>query len=305
MFEESKHPRDKDGKFTNKNNATDKSINELKAELATNKPNLKAEQKPIINPIFDTPEDREVIDNISKGFYYSVDAIKNLPTFKKMDKLAIETKLAVGKKIGVPSGETIELNTPERQKQREGFINDFINGTGEARTRPNALKKEYKLTLVVGLPASGKSKRIAEPLSMEQGAFIFDSDEMKRTIPEYLNGANGGGVHEESKMLLKRAEAFFTNGEMKGTNLVYPIIGDDGEKNMKKLKPFIDAGYDVEIAYKSANTEESMNRALMRGVKDNRPFAGEVLMSYDNDKIVAAYKYTLAQGIKKSKYSEL
>ena len=250
-------------------------------------------------------EDKKVIENIRNGDYYSVEELKNLPLFKKMDEVAKQIKLEVGKEIGIPSGRTIELNTPEREKQRKQFLNNFLNGTGKAKTRPNPLKKEFKMTIVVGLPASGKSTQIADPLSEEIGAFIFDSDEMKNTIPEYKNGANGGGVHEESKMLLDKAQEYFTTGSMKGTNIVYPFIGDDAKKTMKKIQPFIDAGYDVEIAYKKADTAESMNRALMRAVTKNRPFESNVLEGYNNEKVVRAFNETLEKGIKKSKYSEL
>lgn len=252
-----------------------------------------------------TEEDKAVVDNIRNGDYYSKEELKQLPLFKKMDEVAKQIRLEVGEEIGVLDGYTLKLKTPEREKQREQFINDFINGTGKAKTRPNPLKKEFKMTIVVGLPASGKSTQIADPLSEEQGAFIFDSDEMKNTIPEYKNGANGGGVHQESKMLLDRAQEYFTKGSMKGTNIVYPFIGDNASKTIKKIQPFIDAGYDVEIAYKKADTVESMNRALARAVTKNRPFEAEVLEGYDNEKIVQAFNEVVLKGIKKSKYSEL
>lgn len=252
-----------------------------------------------------TDEDKKVVENIKNGKYYEIEDLKQLPIFYKMDEVAKQIRLDVGKDIGVPSGDTSKLRTTEREKQREQFLSDFINGTGKANTRPNPLKKGFKMTIVVGLPASGKSSQIADPLSAEQGAFIFDSDEMKKTIPEYKNGANGGGVHKESKMLLDRAQEYFTKGSMRGINIVYPFIGDDSKKTMKKIQPFIEAGYDVEIAYKKADTKESMNRALMRAITKNRPFEREVLEGYNNDKVVKAFNETLANGIKKSKYSEL
>jgi hypothetical protein len=271
--------------------------------------NLQSNEKPLkklkMGNYVLSEDDELVVKNIKNGDYYSEEELKNLPLFKKMDEVATQIQLDVGKKIGVPDGDTSKIKTPEREKQREQFINDFINGTGNAQTRPNPLNKEFKMTIVVGLPASGKSSQIAEPLSEEQGAFIFDSDEMKKPIPEYMDGANGGGVHKESKNLLNRAQEYFTKGAMKGTNLVYPFIGDDAEKTMKKIQPFIDAGYDVEIAYKKADTVESKNRALMRAVTKNRPFKASVLESYSNEKVVQAFNEVVAKGIKKSKYSEL
>lgn len=43
----------------------------------------------------------------------------------------------------------------------------------------------------------------------------------------------------------------------------------------------------------------------MRAVTKNRPFEREVLEGYNNDKVVQAFNETVANGIKKSKYSEL
>ena len=155
------------------------------------------------------------------------------------------------------------------------------------------------------MPAAGKSTRIANPLSEEQGAFIFDSDEMKKLIDGFDGGKNANGVHEESKDLLERARAKFTDGEMKGTNIVFPVIGDNYKSTMKKLQPFRDAGYEIEIAYKKADTRESMNRVISRAIKDGRYIPKKVVMEYNNDNIVSAYNELLKNGIKRSKYSEI
>lgn len=73
----------------------------------------------------------------------------------------------------------------------------------------------------------------------------------------------------------------------------------------KKYKPFIDAGYSVEIAYKKADTRESMNRVISRAIKEGRYIPRKVVMAYNNDNIVSAYNELIKNGIKRSKYSEI
>lgn len=253
-------------------------------------------------------ESKAVYDKISRGDYFSFDELEELPVFNRIQEEAEKSRYAQAKRLGMPdeyNGYTYRITTPQREAQREKWVNDFVAGKG-AETHPKTpLQKGYKMTVVVGLPASGKSYRIANPLSEEEGAFIFDSDEMKKLIDGFDGGKNADGVHDESKDLLNRAQAAFTDGDMKGTNLVYPIIGDDAEKTMKKLQPFIDAGYGVEIAYKKADTVESMNRVLSRAIKNGRYIPRDTVMQYNNDNIVRAYRRLLKGGIKRSKYSEI
>ena len=250
----------------------------------------------------------EVYNKIKSGKNYTIAELENLPVFNRIQEEAEKSRQANAKRLGMPDeykGYTIMINTPVREKAREGWINDFVEGKG-VETRPKTpLRKENKFTIVVGLPASGKSSRIANPLSEEQGAFIFDSDEMKKLIDGFDGGKNADGVHEESKTLLERAQNRFINGDMKGTNIVYPVIGDNYGKLVKKIQPFKDAGYNVEIAYKKADTEQSMNRVLSRAIKDGRYIPKKVVMKYNNDNIVRAYNEALKNGVKKSKYSEL
>ena len=92
------------------------------------------------------------------------------------------------------------------------------------------LRKEFKATIVVGLPASGRSANIVRPLSREQAAFVLDSNEMNKLIPEYMGGLGACLVHEEGKMLTEQALKEFTRGSMKGVNLVIPVVGYDADK---------------------------------------------------------------------------
>lgn len=254
--------------------------------------------------------DRESLatyDKITKGGGYSVEQLQSLPVFNRIQEEIEKSKRRNAERLGMPDeykGYTSEIKTPERERQRKQWVDDFLEGKG-VDTRPSTpLRKDYKLTVVVGLPASGKSTTMANPLSEEQGAFIFDSDEMKKLIDGFDGGKNADGVHQESKMLLDRAVTAFTEGDMKGTNIVFPIIGDKSVKTMQKLQPFIDAGYNVEIAYKKADTRESMNRVISRAIKDGRYIPRDTVIEYSNENIEKAYDELLKKGVKRSKYSE-
>lgn len=254
------------------------------------------------------PDSIATYDKITKGGGYSIEELEELPVFNIIQEEIENAKYRNAKRLGMPDeykGKTIKINTPEREEAREQWVNEFLAGYG-VDTRPKTpLRKESKLTVVVGLPASGKSSRIANPLSEEQGAFIFDSDEMKKLIDGFDGGKNADGVHLESKALVDRAAKAFTEGDMKGTNIVFPIIGDDAGKTMEKLQPFIDEGYNVDIAYKKADTRESMNRVISRAIKEGRYIPKDVVKEYNNDNIVKAYNELLKLGIKRSKYSEI
>lgn len=165
----------------------------------------------------------------------------------------------------------------------------------------------------LSMKTGGKSSRIVNPLSDEQGAFILDSDEMKKLIPEYAetNGGAANAVHKESKGLMNEAFAEFTNGNMTGTNIAIPVIGDKAmDMSEKYIIPLLDAGYDVEIAYKTATAKESANRVIKRAIQTGRFIPTSVVQRYDDNNVRNAYEEILAadydgKKVKRSKYSEL
>lgn len=66
------------------------------------------------------------------------------------------------------------------------------------------------------------------------------------------------------------------------------------------------SSYNVEIAFKKADTRESMNRVISRAIKEGRYILRDVVMGYNNDNIVEVYNKLLKSGnAKRSKYSEI
>lgn len=317
-WKESEHPRDKDGKFTDKGGEKKSSVERIKDVFEKRKTIAKSGKKEYNNNrtersgtegyVLNDPESIQVVENIERGNLYDLEALYNLPVFKRIEEKISE----YDSKFGV----TAEKTDAERIKNRDKWVKDFLNGANGADTMPPngaPLKKESKATIVVGLPAAGKSTKIANPLSEEQGAFILDSDEMKKLIPEYkeTNGGAANAVHAESKDLMRRAFKEFTEGSRKGINLVIPIIGDK-TKSIKGnyINALHNAGYDVEIAYRYADTKTSANRVVARAIKTGRFIPREVVKGYDDDAIRNAYEEILeadfnGKKVKRSKYSEL
>ena len=317
-WREEEHSRIEDGKFTDKGGDKKSSVEKIKGFFERRKTLAKSEKKEYNNNgkerngtegyVLNDPESIEVAEHIERGNLYDLETLYNLPVFKRIEEKISEYDSKYGK--------TSKITDAERIKNRDKWIEDFLNGANGAETMPPngaPLKRESKATIVVGLPAAGKSTTIANPLSEEQGAFILDSDEMKKLIPEYkeTNGGAANAVHDESKDLMRRALKEFTEGSRKGTNLVIPIIGDKIKSiNGNYIHALHNAGYDVEIAYKYADTKTSANRVVARAIKTGRFIPREVVKRYNDNAIRNAYEEILGtdyngKKVKRSKYSEL
>ena len=117
-------------------------------------------------------------------------------------------------------GTTDQINTPERQELRRK-IADELYGEGAA-------KKEGKVWLVLGVPASGKST-FSDPLVEKEGALLIDSDEAKKLLPEFSNGLLASAVHEESAAI---ADTIFSMAMANNDNMILPLVG----KTLKSLQ---------------------------------------------------------------------
>ena len=276
-------------------------IKDNKPSKTVDKPSKKGDNKLVL----DDDDSRAVYERIKSGNYYELDELYSLPVFQRIAAKIDEFKQKYGY--------TSQIDTPERRDMRKKWKDQFLKGEVAETMPPNGtpLKKDFKATIVVGLPASGKSSRIANPLSNEQGAFIMDSDEMKKLMPEYHGGQGADTVHQESKKVMKQAFEEFTSGSMKGTNLVIPVIGDEaGKLNDNYISKLLAAGYDVEIAYKQADAKSSANRVVSRAISEGRFIPREVVEGYNDEAVRKAYNEVLAtdyggKRVKRSKYSEI
>lgn len=179
---------------------------------------------------------------------------------------------------------TVDIDTPERQAMRTKMVDDYVRIYGA-----NA-KKEKKLYVVMGLAASGKSSAIANVLVKQYGGALVDADIFKEGdkntgfegLPEYtINGVTGAGVskvHRESSNLAKVVQRKMIE---QGMNIVYPTVGGEYDDVMNKLKPFMDAGYEINISQAYVPLERGLQNALQRYVSTGRLTVPKILTNND------------------------
>ena len=222
--------------------------------------------------MIETEEARALYEQITAGDYPTMEELKENPVVKQLDALSAYYKALYGN--------TAEINTPGRTALRNELKAWFLT-LGSARAEQidadgNAhyaavpdgeLKKEFKMEIVLGLPASGKSTRIANPDSNAMNAFILDPDMIKEQIPEYResHGAGADAIHFEGMDIFNDSLEAFLTGDMKGTNVVLPIVITDTNELLEKyIRPFEEAGYTVKIRYCYAEPNAAAARVVMR-----------------------------------------
>lgn len=180
---------------------------------------------------------------------------------------------------------------------------DVRPGKGGMLPKSVMLKNERKIFFIIGSPASGKSS-IANIFVEHFGAFMLDSDLIKRKIPEFSIPLCGASlVHKESNRILKD---IFNLQIGLGANIVYQLVGaeyDEYEydpiknefvnKGFHELVKKIDKeyGYKVCIVLPELDREIATRRALRRFIETNRyvPLT-KILDTYSNNATRTFYK---------------
>ena len=246
--------------------------------------------------IIESDEARELYTRIKAGDYPSVEELKSCPVTAQIDALSTYYKTVYGN--------TAEIHTPEREKLRKDIEKQFL-AIGSARTESvdpetgrhkyvydGDFAKDFKMELVLGLPASGKSSRVTDPDSEDMKAFILDCDAVKELIPEFQesHGAAADAVHFESFNIMDSAMQQFLTGDMKGTNVIIPIVAGDFDELMKNyIKPFEEAGYHVTAKFVECEENASVSRNLARELETGRVINSAVVMSF-GEKPLQVYK---------------
>ena len=238
------------------------------------------------HPMIDTDEARALYRQILAGDYPTMEALKAHPVVQQLDDLAGYYKALFGN--------TAEIDTPERDQIREDIKKWFLS-RGSARTvrvdddgnriyeYDGPLNRDFKMELVLGLPASGKSTRVANPDSEAMGAFILDVDMIKEHIPEYMasHGAAADSVHFEGFAMFNQTLDAFLTGDMKGVNIVLPIVGTDLEEMLQQyILPFEAAGYNVKARFCPAKENEAAARVVMRELGGGQLIKSEVAFNF-------------------------
>ena len=149
---------------------------------------------------------------------------------------------------------TIDINNEARKKLRLDIVKELY-GKG-------AKKQERQAYIIVGLPASGKSS-MANPLEVETGSLIIDSDMAKERLPEFIesNGQRADQVHLESQII---SEEVLKIAMQNGDNMILPIVGKSEKSIMSKYDRLKAAGYDVHLRLVDLPIEKTIERAVNR-----------------------------------------
>lgn len=168
------------------------------------------------------------------------------------------------------SDKTINIKNDERERLRD-FIAFNISRDGsydpDVSGNHGPVLKEKRLDIVMGIPATGKSSAIAEPLSTKHKSVIIDSDMAKLQLPEYNGGYGANVVHEESKLIFNRA---FSLALEKGYNIICPIVGKSESSIQELLDAAKKSGYKCHLHFSEVSIETAIDRSMKRFKISNR-----------------------------------
>ena len=181
-------------------------------------------------------------------------------------------------------------------KDREGIQNGVYNRlqkSGSAVTDDSGhvsltgeIRREKRLDIVIGLPASGKSSALVEPISEMYHSRIIDSDEAKKLLPEYNDGWGAGIVHKESQLISDRQ---FKAAVRKGENITYPRVGGDCDELTDIIAAVKKQGYSVYIHINELDRNKALGRMINRFLETGRYIKPELVTKYGNG-ISATYE---------------
>ena len=139
-------------------------------------------------------------------------------------------RTATGSTLGMPDREAIRKQVYDKLMSYGSAVTEVVDG--QKRTVYNGeVRNDRRADIIIGLPASGKSSALVDPISSKYKSMLIDSDEAKKLIPEFDDGFGAGFVHEESKGIVSLV---LSNATDKGENVVIPIVGSDYAKLKNK-----------------------------------------------------------------------
>jgi hypothetical protein len=198
---------------------------------------------------------------------------------------------------------------PDRWKLRNKIVSDLFNkerienedhiklGKGGALPR-TPIKKEKTVTIITGLPASGKST-ISNKIADEYGSIILDSDYAKRKMPEFKDFFTGATIlHEESDSIVfgfpksHDFKSLLELGIQDGANFVIPKIGHNVKSIVELATLFKEKfKYKVNLILVSLDRKDATLRALKRFIKTKRYVPLSLIFDgYSNEPILSYYR---------------
>lgn len=243
----------------------------------------------MINKLTGMPVSEEalkVLDRLASGELVPYEEIKKLPEIKEAYTFV--------------NNSTETTNLPHRENLQKGIQEKLLNlGSAvidtEGKTDYNGIVgRDGRIDIVIGLPASGKSSTLVNPLSQEFHSRVIDSDMAKEFIPEFNGGWGAGVVHEESKKIIQEV---INTSIQKHENIVLPIVGSNIQKLQKQLLLFQAYGYETYLHFADIAPAKTLGRMLNRFFEEGRFLDPRLIYEY-GDRVTTVYNEITKGGLK-------
>ena len=163
------------------------------------------------------------------------------------------------------SNEKGEYNRTRAEKHKE-IINELFKNKDTAKPKNG---EAPTFMILGGRGGSGKGNFGKEGKSCQvynkKDYIVLDADAIKEMLKPPYNGYNAFEVHQESSDILTQALA---KARREGLNVVWDGTMKTLSSVEKKLKPFMDSKYNIEMYYMHLPREKAAERAIGRFMED-------------------------------------
>lgn len=222
----------------------------------------------------------DAIDRLGQGEYIPCKELKKIPEVSwayfslKMEEEKAKTDPESGKSQRDSVYAEMQQITSATVDENGKIV---VDENGET-VYNGIVNREARLDIVIGLPASGKSSSLVDPISSEFHSRLIDNDKAKEKFPEYKNGLGATVVHKESKSI---CNTLFNTCIAAKENIVLPKVGSDSTKLLNgyilKAK---EEGYRVYVHFADLDRNKALGRMLSRFCKDGRFLKPELADEY-------------------------
>ena len=176
-------------------------------------------------------------------------------------------RTATGSTLDAPNREAIRKQVYDKLMSYGSAVTEIVDGR-EQTVYNGEVRDDRRADIIIGLPASGKSSALVDPISSKYKSMLIDSDEAKKLIPEFDDGFGAGYVHAESKDIVGRVYDDVTDG---GKNVVIPIVGSSYAKLKDEyINDLHQKGYKVYVHMADINPNVAAGRNLRRFAETGR-----------------------------------
>ena len=176
-------------------------------------------------------------------------------------------RTATGSTLSMPDRESIRQQVYDKLMSYGSAVTEVVDGR-ERTVYNGEVRNDRRADVIIGLPASGKSSALVDPISSKYKSMLIDSDEAKKLIPEFDDGFGAGYVHEESKRIVADVTE---NATDEGRNVVIPIVGSSYSKLKKRyIDDLRQKGYKVYVHMADINPNVAAGRNLRRFAETGR-----------------------------------